>query len=79
MLFDAYLSETSLLGFLQSEDSSTLQQTAERQTLALADGRHLPLSAQATVNLMELQQTAKSAFQPSNTTEAAPQRHLLDF
>lgn len=49
-----YLGQSSLFGFLEGEDSSTLQQAAERQTLALADSAHLPLGAQAAVNLVEL-------------------------
>lgn len=53
-----YLGETSLFGFLQSKDASTLQQTAERQTLALTDCRHLPLGTQTTVDLVELKHTS---------------------
>lgn len=61
-----YLGESSLFGLLQREDSSTLQQTAERQTLALTDGRHLTLSAQTAVHLVELKHTTNSTpFRPS--------------
>lgn len=61
----SYLGEPSLFGLFQGEDPSTLQQGAERQTLALADGRHLPLGAQSAVNLVELQHTVNAQFRKS--------------
>lgn len=52
-----YLGETSLFGFLQAEDSPALEQTAERQTLALPGAGHLPLGAQPAVHLVKLKRT----------------------
>ena len=72
----SYLRESSLFSFLQRDDSSTLQQTAERQTLALPDRRHLLLGAQTAVNLVELEH--KQSSTNVNNMQAELQHHLLE-